>query len=86
MRLERRIGKVNTPLVGGTPLRSAHWSGENGVHVDLGDAPDKLHIPLDGQTTLQTFRIGGLPGYDNDQRLAGLGVTMRPPPIDPRRL
>jgi hypothetical protein len=64
-------------MIGGQPLSSVHYSPANGVHADLGKRPDKTHIPFSGQTTLQTFRIGGNPGPDNDRRLADKGGTLR---------
>jgi len=57
-------------------LTSVHYSPGYGVHADLGKRPDKQHIPFQGQTTLQTFGVGGDPGPENDRRLAELGGTL----------
>lgn len=65
------------PMIGGRPLSPVHWSQGNGVHADIGHGPSKVHVPFSGQTTLDTFRIGGKPSYGNDQRLADLGGTLR---------
>lgn len=65
------------PMIGGQPMSPVHWSPANGVHADIGFGRDKIHVPFSGQTTLDTFRIGGRPSYENDRRLADLGGTFR---------
>ena len=67
------------PIVGGKPLSPVHYSRQNSVHADHGFRPHKTHIPFSGQTTLPTFRVGGLPGAKNDRNLARIGGTFRPP-------
>lgn len=46
-------------------LTPIHFS-ENGVHADFKpyDGSEKIHIPYEGQTTLDMFRIGQTPSYD----------------------
>lgn len=65
------------PNIGGQPMSPVHFSHQNGVHADIGHGRNKMHIPFEGQTTLPTFRIGGVPGHANDQNLADLGGTFR---------
>lgn len=69
--------KAATPTIQGKPLSSVHYSNDYGVHADLGKVPNKVHIPFEGQTTLQTFRIGGTPGPANDKLLASMGGTLK---------
>lgn len=64
------------PLIGGSPLSPVHWSPTAGVHADIGFGADKIHVPFEGQTTLDVFGIGGRPSYGNDLRLGGLGGTL----------
>ena len=64
------------PMIGGQPLSPVHYSKSAGVHADIGHGPNKIHVPFSGQTTLDTFRIGGTPSYQNDQNLFGMGGTL----------
>ena len=64
------------PLIGGQPLSPVHWSPSAGVHADIGFGAGKIHVPFEGQTTLQTFGIGGRPSYLNDQNVFGLGGSL----------
>lgn len=43
-----------------------HYSAINGVHADLNpyNGASKIHIPYQGQTTLDMYRIGGIPNYN----------------------
>ena len=47
-------------------LSPIHYSLNNGIHADLNsyNGADKIHIPYQGQTTLDMYRIGGRPNYD----------------------
>lgn len=54
-----------------------HHSQDNGVHADVGTAPAKMHVPFVGQTTLQTFRIGGRPCTENDRLLHDMGGRLK---------
>jgi hypothetical protein len=69
--------RTPTPMIGGRVMSPVHWSQDHGVHADIGLGRDKVHVPFSGQTTLDTFRIGGRPSYGNDRRLANLGGTFR---------
>jgi hypothetical protein len=64
------------PLIGNQPISPVHHSPMHGVHSDIGFGRDKQHVPFSGQTTLQTYRIGGEPSYENDQQLGNLGGTL----------
>ena len=64
---------------GGFDASPVHYSKENGVHADFGAPPEKVHIPFVGQTTLQTFRIGGRPSLENDRILLDLGGALKLP-------
>ena len=55
------------------PLSPIHWSPSAGVHADIGFGRDKIHVPFQGQTTLQTFYD---PGYGNDQKMFNMGGTL----------
>lgn len=68
--------KPEPPMIGGQPLSPVHYSPTAGVHADIGNGPDKYHVPYSGQTTLPTFRIGGTPSYENDRKLSDLGGTL----------
>lgn len=58
------------------PISPVHFSHKHGVHADY-NGMEKLHIPYEGQTNLPVFRIGGVPGYENDKILRDLGGTIR---------
>ena len=64
------------PMIGQKPLSPVHHSPSAGVHADIGLGQNKIHVPFSGQTTLQTFKIGGKSNYQNNQRLANLGGTL----------
>ncbi len=64
---------MDAPMINGRPVSPVHYSRYSGVHTDIGLGPGRTHIPFYGQTTLQTFRIGGKPSYANDKNLADLG-------------
>ena len=68
--------KPGPPMIGGQPLSPVHYSRSAGVHADIGFGANKVHVPYSGQTTLQTFGIGGSPSYENDRNLARLGGTL----------
>ena len=57
----------------GKYLQNVHYSKKSGVHTNVGS----YHVPYQGQTTLQTFKIAGTPSALNDLRLSRLGGTLR---------
>ncbi len=70
---------MKPPIINGQPFSPVHFSQKNGVHADLGHrGPDKIHVPFSGQTTLPTYRVGGVPGPQNDRMLRDLGGTFKP--------
>ena len=69
---------MSAPLINNKPLSPVHYSRQNGVHADIGHGANKIHVPFSGQTTLDTFRIGGRPSYQNDAKLASMGGTYKP--------
>ncbi len=64
---------MRPPIIGNRSLSPVHFSQANGVHADIGLGRDKVHVPFQGQTILQTFRIAGKPSYDNDARFSHMG-------------
>lgn len=54
-----------------------HWSEKNGVHADYnpgGLKKSHIHVPYNGQTTLDVFIK---PSYQNDLKLKKLGGTLK---------
>ena len=63
------------PVLSKGALSPVHFSEGFGVHADIGEAPDKEHVPFVGQTTIDTF---GNASYENDRVLAKKGGTYQP--------
>ena len=62
-------------------LSPIHYSKESGVHADFNpyDGGKKLHIPYEGQCTLDMFGIGSKPSYETYNIISRFGLgTLKP--------